>query len=1101
MSDKMHYQDINELMAKGIKVGSMPSDYAEAVMCANEYLISRKGKKPDWLDDFLESNRCKLVETICRATSGTQGISSLQGYSEGYFNEIIQNANDLHCGDSVEINVSKKGSECTLACQYADKGFELSNIYAFLNREMSDKSDDEAQTGKFGVGIKSFFKFVDTLKIDSNVSFDFSIKRTGNDTSIKGKTFVNNDWNAGKTTLAISYNADVVTAFNTKKLTKLIDYLCGYGWYSEAQFFLTGQDTDLVFDARSLIFMFINAKSKRNISKLVFKGTLHQIDIICSEETGIKDLKIDNETWKTGEIKLQLLIDGKASYERKYIIFNHNSISSAYAVGCVSKEPNRMYSTYYLKADAQEQILPIGMLVDSKFANIHRNDVGDSEEKITQVYEKIRGYMKNLYGFMCSEEASRLSCSEDISDVFHNIVARYLTVEKNDHWETPLYDIYFDNAKLPKVHGEVAKSYVVMHKSKEAYDNSSFQEGDIIRELRENYFDYVEKKDAYDLHALLTNQKCIAGVKTVYTMLSDSSLDISKQNRESASKIINYFESVKSYMVYSISGERKEELLVTDAEIDNWLLDLKEQAGKYFDAQLFLKFVGRYEINDAIAYDGSIRHTNLSFKDYLFNGILATSDGLLAQYQNQYYDEKYYDLKEELLKKRYTDSGNKKNKYMIRCIRPRGRSVTGWNGKYDYYEMSAPSNASAPLSQPELLLERIATDSKFSGLWLGESTLKLFETRAKSMWRRDYQFKSYTIDEQQIIHLSCLQNVKLREFSGFISAIRHRAMLSEDLRNYIHITCKEDGISTRDIAEKVLPVITDVSEGEKNSFLLEEFFPSDVVIEGITENSNNEMPVENIEFIYKVTGYRVHLYRFISNTRRKILAYFGNGTCAVKVDASKKFREVASYTETDKNIYIFYDNIGNDVQQAVNSVLEMMNVSTKNLTLLEGYIHNGNTTKTMSYMSRRRNLAKVKKKLVLEWADLAEESLSRIDDTEILYRLLTARGSYDIFCPICADISLELFDYGEDTKKKHSRQIILLENENPDTNQDVPYVITTACSYCCQRLRNTLTKSEFDGKYLILTIQISHGMHEKTKSKQVIEMSPANIQLMRMFKI
>jgi len=107
---KMHYQDINELMAKGIKAGSMTSDYAEAVTCANEYLIARKGKKPEWLDDFLESNRCKLVETICRATSGTQVISSLQGYREGYFNEIIQNANDLHCGDSVEINVSRNGS-------------------------------------------------------------------------------------------------------------------------------------------------------------------------------------------------------------------------------------------------------------------------------------------------------------------------------------------------------------------------------------------------------------------------------------------------------------------------------------------------------------------------------------------------------------------------------------------------------------------------------------------------------------------------------------------------------------------------------------------------------------------------------------------------------------------------------------------------------------------------------------------------------------------------------------------------------------------------------------------------------------------------------
>lgn len=163
------------------------------------------------------------------------------------------------------------------------------------------------------------------------------------------------------------------------------------------------------------------------------------------------------------------------------------------------------------------------------------------------------------------------------------------------------------------------------------------------------------------------------------------------------------------------------------------------------------------------------------------------------------------------------------------------------------------------------------------------------------------------------------------------------------------------------------------------------------------------------------------------------------------------------------------------------------------LLFLRGYIHNGNTTKTVSYMSRRRNLAKLKKKLVLEWADLIDESLSKIDDTEILYRLLTARENYAMFCPICADIPLELFDYGEDTKTKHSRQIILLENENPATNHEVPYMIITAYLYCCRRLRNTLTKSEFDGKNLILTTQISHGMHEKIKSKQVIEISPANI--------
>ncbi len=55
--DEMHYQDINEMLAKGIKTENMPSDYAEAVNLANQYLVEGKGKKPAWMDEFLESNR------------------------------------------------------------------------------------------------------------------------------------------------------------------------------------------------------------------------------------------------------------------------------------------------------------------------------------------------------------------------------------------------------------------------------------------------------------------------------------------------------------------------------------------------------------------------------------------------------------------------------------------------------------------------------------------------------------------------------------------------------------------------------------------------------------------------------------------------------------------------------------------------------------------------------------------------------------------------------------------------------------------------------------------------------------------------------------
>lgn len=1095
----MHYQDINEMLAKGIKIENMSSDFVKEISAANAYLMQSEGVKPTWLDEFLDSNRCKLVETICRATSVAQGISSLQGYREGYFNEIIQNANDLHCGDSIKILAGENDQNYTLECQYDDKGFSLSNIYAFLNREMSDKTNDDSQTGKFGVGIKSFFKFVESLRIDSNVSFDFSIDRKGSDIDVTGETKINSRWTGEKTSLNISYNPKLECEFNTAKLSSLIEYLCGKKNINILDSFLTGNDSEIVFDVRSLIFMHLNGKTKRSISNLEFVGSKHNVKISCKDIIKLKSVVVSDETWRVGVLQLKIEVDQVARYEKAYIVFS-NGISVAFPVSEFSKDNNRMYSTYYLKEDYKEQLLPIGMLVDSKYANMHRSDVGDSEQRINEVYEKIRTFMKNLYGFMCSEEASNLACADEISDVFHNIVARYLFVEQQYYPETPLYEAYYSNSYLPKKHGEKGKTFVIEHKRKEAYDSASYQEGDIVKELRENYYEFVEKKNTYDLNELIFDSNCIYGVCKVYGLLSDQSNEIPSHNRAIASKIMNYFSSVGEYLVYQVSGEHREELFVSDAEIDSWLLGLKEKVGKYFDTVMFLKLIGRYRLNDAISYDGSIQYTNLSFKDYLFNGVLASNQGVLSQYQNQFYDEKYFNLKQELLDKRYQDYGNKKNPCMVRCIRPVGKSVAGWDGTYDYYKMSPSQIFRDKLTEPELLLERMAIDEKFTGLRLSGSDLMLFEKRAKGMWRRDYQFKNYVIDEQQIIQLSCIKDVKLNSFVNFVNAIKYRCMLSEELQQYIHLSCKEEKISTKDIVEYVLPIMVESPEGENKKYLLDKFSPSDVRIEEIIENSNNEVPSENAEFVYRITGYKVHVYRFVSNTRRKILAYFGNGKCQVKTDAAKKFKEVAEYSSSDKNIYIFYDNIPNDIQQAITSVLDEVGVTTKKLELLDGYIHNGNTTKTMSYMSCRRNLAKVKKKLVLEWAELPED-VSTIYDTEILYRLLTARGSYDIFCPICADIPMETFDYGEDTKKKHSRKLILLENENPDTNSEVPYIITVACSYCCQRLRSTLIKSEFDGKKLVLTTQIAHGLHEKTKSKQQIELSPVNIEVMKKFKL
>ena len=391
---------------------------------------------------------------------------------------------------------------------------------------MSDKTDDDSQTGKFGVGIKSFFKFVENLRIESNVLFDFSINRSINDNNIVGSTKINSAWSGEQTSLFISYDPKVESEFNIRKLSSLIEYLCGKQNADVFRFFLTGDDSEMVFDIRSLIFMQLNGKTKRSISNLEFKGKNNSVKVSCEDVIKVKTITVAEESWRTGVLQLKVKLDQNVRYEKQYIVFSNNSISVAFPVSEFSTDYNRMYSTYYLKADIKEQLLPIGMLVDSKYANIHRNDVGDSEEKINEVYDKLRGYMKNLYGFMCSEEIARLSCAEAVSDVFHNIVARYLMLDRKDYPETPLFEDYYSNSFLPKKYKEKAKAFVIEHKRKEAYDSVSYQEGDIVKELKENYFEFVEKKNTYDLQELILDSECIYGVCKVYGLLSDQSNEI-----------------------------------------------------------------------------------------------------------------------------------------------------------------------------------------------------------------------------------------------------------------------------------------------------------------------------------------------------------------------------------------------------------------------------------------------------------------------------------------------------------------------------------------------------------------------------------------------
>ena len=59
-----------------------------------------------------------------------------------------------------------------------------------------------------------------------------------------------------------------------------------------------------------------------------------------------------------------------------------------------------------------------------------------------------------------------------------------------------------------------------------------------------------------------------------------------------------------------------------------------------------------------------------------------------------------------------------------------------------------------------------------------------------------------------------------------------------------------------------MPILLEAPEKEKKRCLLEEWKQNDVEIGTIIEDTNNEALKENREFIFKITGYQVHIYHF-----------------------------------------------------------------------------------------------------------------------------------------------------------------------------------------------------------------------------------------------
>lgn len=468
----------------------------------NDYLLgnnknsAKKENIEEEIKNFLEGRGEEFKTTIL--LTRVRGIG-LTGYKEGYFNEIIQNANDLNYhndNNEIHFECKKNGCEYTLSATYNDRGFIISNIYSFLTKDSSDKKGK--QTGRFGVGIKSLFLCIDSLEIESNIRMKFTIKekkkrkeltkgtrkwylkkgtgkwRLKKEFMVEKEISINNENNKEKTRLEIKFRFEKNKEYNLnlKKLAELIDYLTTDDMEIDInKIFNNGKKNEILFDIKSLMFM----KNEYPIKNIIFEGTgekfkkeiklsrqkIEEYNDIVKKIEECKDPKKSNKNYtlrkeklciKERKTKKVLQNEDEKEYlslnEEEYLLFSNkdNEFINAIAFPINENEVRTKYYSTYLVAEEEKNKYCFSVFVDVKNTNANRNNIGEEQDDTNEVVEEIRKEIKSIIEIMLSDELNKKikdkrEILKDISIIFHRIFATEINIYKREMYNSNLENI------------------------------------------------------------------------------------------------------------------------------------------------------------------------------------------------------------------------------------------------------------------------------------------------------------------------------------------------------------------------------------------------------------------------------------------------------------------------------------------------------------------------------------------------------------------------------------------------------------------------------------------------------------------------------------
>lgn len=1062
--------------------GFLDKDVDEAVKKADSFLLDN-GEEPCFFEDFVSKTITDLKTTIngcIKSRNNPKKKDDLKKYKEGYFNEIIQNANDVVWktgseNPTVEMSFFKVGNKYTVRCVYPDKGFSLENIYGFCTRGNSDKKSQNGQEGMYGIGIKSLFCFVDEFEINSNINI--KVSSSGEKKLDKVELNVAKDKRSvnGKTILSFSFIYNETgnnnhAGFNIAKLVKFIDKIYEDKIDDEIirKYFLTGKDEEIIFDARALFFTELrgdNRNCKNSIKKV----------IINKDETKIYELESREEKVEIKtEIKTEIdnVIVKKVSIidQDKYLLMHYKDeqISIGFRINSREVDKDRLYSTYFIGTYMnQSPILGVqtGCLINTTEINSSRSGLERENEGEPKVLSEIMYKGKASVNILCELAVE----DEEALEVLCKLLYLYRRESELDKEE--LSPKYIFNGSLEELQKSVAKwtfkerfKFILKEEDGIDYENRLINENrppnadsDNVSRLFDIYIKYIKKEEG-ESDIIVRDKGLFEDLGIGIKKLCDALFEENDKLWIRQIAGLPFLSDIKEVIINRIGG-------IKLAKIQEYLSKIDE------NDRIFIKqLIARYVVTDCFDYMG--RYSIGNFKEWLFgNENYSETD-----WKNKVKEyEDYYGR----LKKLLYDKIIKVEVYKSLC---NFASSDLW---YNTNQMKDSINSFNDVIIYEndiiSLLKLIHDEILKIGTIEGKPIITDcdYEERLRNRDRKTTGWDKYI----KFFYLDIL-NVAFTTFKGFVAARNYIDKYNETVKNE---DFKINYINQCKIKTVTIPELRSIFNWLATYELSNIWRREKMFIFGSVElDKALESDSELIRFIKQFIGgkFYVKTESISVNNNCKFIGYIisdgDKNDIYIKQSANDPFVQVGRIVNKsdEKYLLVFYSNC--DEQSSLSEVLAHIGYGDDICEYIKNFIKTGNIKNLSSEMyNRYLKKKRLEYEYPFEFDEIEKASICENLSIEDTYSVLSVKMSYDGHCPICNQIptlNIKLHETNINRLERRNSMIAMLVARYRE--KDI-YIKILCCKNCFEEYKNSLSEArveDVDGelyKVLILKSKIS----------------------------